>query len=108
MIEAYRKHEEERASQGIPALPLTPEQTTELCKLLVAPPAGKEAFLLNLLKERISPGVDPAAEVKAAFLSEIIKGTKSSPLVSKVEAVRILGTMLGGYNVGPLVDALKD
>ena len=108
MIEAYLKHEEERASQGIPALPLTPEQTTELCKLLVAPPAGKEAFLLNLLQERISPGVDPAAEVKAAFLAEIIKGTKNSPLVSKVEAVRILGTMLGGYNVGPLVDALKD
>jgi aconitate hydratase 2/2-methylisocitrate dehydratase len=108
MIEAYLKHEEERASQGIPALPLTPEQTTELCKLLVAPPAGKEAFLLNLLKERISPGVDPAAEVKAAFLAEIIKGTKTSPLVSKVDAVRILGTMLGGYNVGPLVDALKD
>ena len=108
MIEAYLKHEEERASQGIPALPLTPEQTTELCKLLVAPPTGKEAFLLNLLKERISPGVDPAAEVKAAFLAEIIKGTKSSPLVSKVDAVRILGTMLGGYNVGPLVDALKD
>jgi aconitate hydratase 2/2-methylisocitrate dehydratase len=108
MIEAYLKHEEERASQGIPALPLTPEQTTELCKLLVAPPAGKEAFLLNLLKERISPGVDPAAEVKAAFLAEIIQGTKSSPLVSRVDAVRILGTMLGGYNVGPLVEALKD
>jgi aconitate hydratase 2/2-methylisocitrate dehydratase len=108
MIETYLKHEEERASQGIPPLPLTPEQTTELCKLLVAPPAGKEAFLLNLLKERISPGVDPAAEVKAAFLAEIIKGTKNSPLVSKVEAVRILGTMLGGYNVGPLVEALKD
>ena len=108
MIEVYLKHEEERASQGIPALPLTPEQTNELCKLLVAPPAGKEAFLLNLLKERISPGVDPAAEVKAAFLAEIIKGTKSSPLVSKVDAVRILGTMLGGYNVGPLVEALKD
>jgi aconitate hydratase 2/2-methylisocitrate dehydratase len=107
MIEAYLKHEEERASQGIPALPLTPEQTTELCKLLVAPPAGKESFLLNLLKERVSPGVDPAAEVKAAFLAEIIKGTKSSPLVSKIEAVRILGTMMGGYNVAPLVDALS-
>ncbi|PKN12185.1 MAG: bifunctional aconitate hydratase 2/2-methylisocitrate dehydratase [Deltaproteobacteria bacterium HGW-Deltaproteobacteria-4] len=107
MIEAYLKHEEERASQGIPALPLTPEQTTELCKLLVAPPAGKEAFLLNLLKERISPGVDPAAEVKAAFLAEIIQGTKNSPLVSKVDAVRILGTMMGGYNVAPLVAALS-
>src|SRR5512145_646265 len=108
MIEAYLKHQEERNSQGIPALPLTPEQTTDLCKLLQNPPASKEEFLLNLLKERVSPGVDPAAKVKAAFLAEIVKGTKKSPLVSKVDAVRILGTMLGGYNVGPLVDALKD
>jgi len=108
MIEAYLAHEAERKSQGIPALPLNPEQTAELCKLLVAPPAGKEAFLLELLKERVSPGVDPAAEVKAAFLAEIVKGSKQSPLVSKVEAVRILGTMLGGYNVNPLVEALKD
>lgn len=107
MIEAYIKHEEERASQGIPALPLTPEQATGLCQLLVAPPAGKEAFFLNLLKERVSPGVDPAAEVKAAFLAEIIKGTKNSPLISKVEAVRILGTMIGGYNVAPLIAALS-
>ncbi len=108
MIEAYLAHEAERKAQGIPALPLNPEQTAELCKLLEAPPAGKEEFLLNLLKERVSPGVDPAAEVKAAFLAEILKGTKKSPLVSKVDAVRILGTMIGGYNVGPLVDALKD
>jgi aconitate hydratase 2 / 2-methylisocitrate dehydratase len=108
MIEAYLAHEAERKAQGIPALPLNPEQTTELCKLLVAPPAGKEAFLLNLLKERVSPGVDPAAEVKAAFLAEIVKGTKTSPLVSKVDAVRILGTMMGGYNVAPLIGALSD
>ncbi|MBT0664409.1 bifunctional aconitate hydratase 2/2-methylisocitrate dehydratase [Geobacter pelophilus] len=108
MIEAYLAHEAERKAQGIPALPLNPEQTADLCKLLEAPPAGKEEFLLNLLKERVSPGVDPAAEVKAAFLAEILKGTKKSPLVSKVDAVRILGTMIGGYNVGPLVDALKD
>lgn len=108
MIEAYLAHEAERKSQGIPALPLTPEQTTELCALLVAPPAGKEAFLVELIKERVSPGVDPAAEVKAGFLAEITKGTKKSPLISKVEAVRLLGTMLGGYNVNPLVDALKD
>ncbi len=107
MIEAYLAHEAERAAQGIPALPLTPEQTTDLCNLLQAPPAGKEAFLLNLLKERVSPGVDPAAEVKAAFLAGILDGSKSSPLVSKVDAVRILGTMIGGYNVAPLVEALK-
>jgi len=108
MIEAYLQHEAERNSQGIPALPLNPEQTAELCKLLEAPPAGKEAFLVNLIKERVSPGVDPAAEVKAAFLAEIVKGSKKSPLISKVEAIRMLGTMLGGYNVNPLVEALKD
>ncbi len=108
MIEAYLAHEAERKALGIPALPLNPEQTAELCKLLEAPPAGREEFLLNLLKERVSPGVDPAAKVKAAFLAEILKGSKKSPLVSRVEAVRILGTMLGGYNVTPLVEALKD
>ncbi len=107
MIEAYLQHEAERKALGIPALPLSPEQTTELCKLLENPPAGKEAFLLDLIKERVSPGVDPAAEVKAAFLAELVKGNKKSSLISKVEAVRMLGTMLGGYNVSPLIDALK-
>lgn len=108
MIEAYLQHENERAKLGIPALPLTPEQTTGLVQLLEAPPVGKEAFLLNLLKERVSPGVDPAAEVKAGFLAAILNGSKKSPLISKIDAVRILGTMLGGYNVNPLIDALKD
>ena len=108
MIEAYLKHQEERNAQGIPALPLTPEQTTDLCKLLENPPAGKEAFLVELIKERVSPGVDPAAEVKAAFLAAIVNGTKKSPLVSKSDAIVMLGTMIGGYNVNPLVDALKD
>jgi len=107
MIEAYLKHEEERKAQGIPALPLSPEQAADLCKLLQAPPAGKESFLLNLFKERISPGVDPAAEVKADFLGKLLKGAVSSPLISKKDAVKILGTMIGGYNVKPLVDALK-
>jgi len=108
MIEAYLKLEEERNAQGIPALPLTPEQTTGVCELLQNPPAGKEEFLLNLLTERISPGVDPAAEVKAAFLAEIVAGTKSSPLIDKVKAVQILGTMIGGYNVQCLISALSD
>ncbi len=108
MIEAYLKHQEERNAQGIPALPLNPEQTAELCKLLQNPPAGKEEFLLELFKERISPGVDPAAEVKAAFLDKILKGEASSPLISKKDAIQILGTMMGGYNVKPLVEALKD
>ena len=107
MIEAYLMHEKERAAQGIPALPLNPEQTAALCELLQNPPAGKEEFLMNLFTERVSPGVDPAAEVKADFLAKILKGTKSSPLIDKKKAVQILGTMIGGYNVQPLIDALK-
>src|SRR5512147_311120 len=108
MIEAYLMHEKERAAQGIPALPLTPEQTTELCKLLVKPPKGKEKFLLGLIRDRVSPGVDPAAKVKAAFLGEIVAGKAKSPLITPVDAIRMLGTMIGGYNVAPLVAALKD
>ncbi len=107
MIEAYLQHEAERNAQGIPALPLNPTQAQGLCELLVNPPAGKEEFLLNLLKERISPGVDPAAEVKAAFLAQIVKGEATSPLVSKVEAIQLLGTMMGGYNIQPLIGALE-
>ena len=108
MIEAYLMHEQERKAQGIPALPLNPEQTTALCELLQSPPAGKEEFLMNLFTERVSPGVDPAAEVKAAFLADILAGKKSSPLIDKSKAVQILGTMIGGYNVQPLIEALKD
>jgi aconitate hydratase 2/2-methylisocitrate dehydratase len=108
MIDAYLKHEEERNAQGIPALPLSPEQTASLCELLQNPPAGREEFLMQLLTERISPGVDPAAEVKAAFLAGIVTGAKSSPLIDKKRAVQILGTMIGGYNVQPLIAALSD
>ena len=108
MIENYLKHEAYRAEKGIPALPLDANQTASLCDLLQNPPAGKEDFLLNLFTERIAPGVDPAAEVKANFLNDILKGNKSSALINKEDAVRILGTMIGGYNVTPLIDALKD
>src|SRR5512144_1820161 len=108
MIEAYLAHEKERAALGIPALPLTPEQTAELCKLLVKPPKGKEKFLVGLIKERVSPGVDPAAKVKAEFLGEIVAGKAKSPLITPVDAVQMLGTMIGGYNVAPLIAALKD
>ncbi|AMV71751.1 bifunctional aconitate hydratase 2/2-methylisocitrate dehydratase [Desulfuromonas carbonis] len=108
MIETYLKHQEERNAQGIPALPLNPEQTRELCALLQNPPVGKEEFLKDLFKNRISPGVDPAAEVKAGFLAEILAGKATSKLIDKKEAVQILGTMMGGYNVKPLIDALKD
>ncbi|MDD2366934.1 MAG: bifunctional aconitate hydratase 2/2-methylisocitrate dehydratase [Desulfuromonadaceae bacterium] len=108
MIEAYLAHEKERGAQGIPALPLTPVQTAELAKLLVKPPKGKEAFLLDLITNRVSPGVDPSAKVKAEFLADIVSGKKKSPLIDPVAAVRLLGTMIGGYNVAPLVAALKD
>ena len=108
MIEAYLMHEKERNAQGIPALPLNPEQTADLCELLQSPPAGKEEFLMELFTERVSPGVDPAAEVKAGFLAEILKGSKSSLLIDKQKAVQILGTMIGGYNVQPLIAALGD
>jgi aconitate hydratase 2/2-methylisocitrate dehydratase len=108
VIEAYLKAEAERKEQGVPPKPLDPEQTSELVKLLQKPPKGKEQFLLDLLKNRVSPGVDAAAEVKAGFLAEIVKGTKKSPLFSKEEAIQLLGTMGGGYNVPPLVAALKN
>ena len=107
MIEAYLKHEAERKEQGIPPKALDPEQTRELVKLLVKPPKGKEQFLLDLLVNRVSPGVDPAAEVKAAFLAEIVKGKATCKQIDKLKAVELLGTMGGGFNVPPLVAALK-
>ncbi|ADU67177.1 aconitate hydratase 2 [Desulfurispirillum indicum S5] len=108
MIEAYLQHEKERSAQGIPPKPLTPEQTASVCEMLQNPPAGKEEFLLALLRDRVSPGVDPAAEVKADFLAKIAKGQASSPVISKQDAVKMLGTMLGGYNLQYLVDLLQD
>ena len=108
MLEAYRKHVEERAELGTVPLPLNEKQVVELVELLKNPPAGEDAFLMNLLENRIPAGVDQAAYVKAAFLAAILKGETSSPLISKQKAVEILGTMQGGYNVEPLVAALDD
>jgi aconitate hydratase 2/2-methylisocitrate dehydratase len=108
MIEKYLQHEAERKALGIPARPLDPEQTSELCRLLENPPEGKGEFLLYLLKERVSPGVDHSAEVKAAFLDRIVNGSVHSPLVSRSDAIKILGTMLGGYNIAPLIRSLND
>jgi aconitate hydratase 2/2-methylisocitrate dehydratase len=108
VINAYLQHEADRRALGIPPKPLDPAQTKDLCRLLEDPPVGQEAFLLGLLRERVSPGVDPSAGVKAAFLAEILKGTKRSNLISRRDAVQILGTMLGGYNVAPLVQTLQD
>ncbi|MBF2084154.1 bifunctional aconitate hydratase 2/2-methylisocitrate dehydratase [Thermoleptolyngbya sp. C42_A2020_037] len=106
MLEAYRNHVAERAALGIPPLPLSAEQTSELCELLKHPPAGEEEFLVSLLRDRIPPGVDQAAYVKAGFLTAIAKGEASSPLISPQYATELLGTMMGGYNVRSLIDLL--
>ncbi|MCB5187102.1 bifunctional aconitate hydratase 2/2-methylisocitrate dehydratase [Methylobacillus caricis] len=106
MLTAYRNHVDERAAQGLPPLPLDAEQTASLIELLKNPPAGEEAYLVNLLENRIPAGVDQAAYVKAAFLSDVAKGVAVSPLVSSQRAVELLGTMLGGYNVQALVALL--
>ncbi|MGL4733569.1 MAG: bifunctional aconitate hydratase 2/2-methylisocitrate dehydratase, partial [Enterovibrio sp.] len=108
MLEGYRNHEAERAKQGIVPKPLTSEQTLALVELLKNPPQGEEALLLKLLEERIPPGVDEAAYVKAGFLSALAKGEAHSPLVSTQMATKLLGTMQGGYNVQPLIDLLDD
>ncbi len=108
MLEAYRKHVEERAAEGVPAKPLDPEQTSALVELLKNPPAGEEEFLLDLITNRVPAGVDQAAYVKAGFLAAIAKGEASSPLIDKVKAVELLGTMLGGYNIAPLLECLDN
>ncbi|SUD91135.1 bifunctional aconitate hydratase 2/2-methylisocitrate dehydratase [Psychrobacter phenylpyruvicus] len=108
MLDAYRKHVEERAQLGTVPLPLTEHQTADLVELLKNPPAGEEEFLMDLLVNRVPAGVDQAAYVKAAFLAAIVKGEATSPLIDKKKAVDILGTMQGGYNVLPLVEALDD
>lgn len=107
MLEQYRKHLAERAALGIPPLPLDAKQTSQLCELLKNPPKGQEEILLHLLSDRVSPGVDPAAYVKAGFLTAIAKKEITSPLVSRIEAVQLLGTMIGGYNVQSLIDLLQ-
>ncbi|MET1255611.1 bifunctional aconitate hydratase 2/2-methylisocitrate dehydratase [Aliikangiella maris] len=106
MLKAYREHVQERAELGIVPKPLSAEQMAELVELIKNPPADEEAFLLDLLANRVPAGVDEAAYVKAAFLSAIAKGETSSPIVDKKEAVRLLGTMLGGYNIATLVELL--
>ncbi|MDY3306395.1 bifunctional aconitate hydratase 2/2-methylisocitrate dehydratase, partial [Psychrobacter sanguinis] len=108
MLDAYRKHVEERAQLGTVPLPLSEHQTADLVELLKNPPAGEEEFLMDLLVNRVPAGVDQAAYVKAAFLAAIVKGEAVSPLIDKKKAVDILGTMQGGYNVLPLVEALDD
>lgn len=108
MLDAYNAHATERATLGIPALPLSKDQTAELIGLLKNPPKGKEAVLLDLITYRVPAGVDEAAKVKAEFLSAVAKGSEKSPLISRIKAIELLGTMLGGYNIAPLVELLAD
>ena len=108
MLEAYRNHVEERAAEGVPPKPLNAEQVAGLVELLKSPPAGEEDTILELLTDRVPPGVDEAAYVKAGFLSAIVNGEASSPLIDKVAAIKLLGNMHGGYNIETLVAALED
>ncbi|WP_122036234.1 bifunctional aconitate hydratase 2/2-methylisocitrate dehydratase [Aliivibrio sp. EL58] len=108
MLEAYRKHVEERASEGVVPRPLNAEQVAALVELVKNPPQGEEEVILDLLENRIPPGVDEAAYVKAGFLTAITKGEVESPLVSKAKATELLGTMQGGYNIESLVSLLDD
>ena len=108
MLEAYRNQVAERAAEGIPPKPLNPEQVAGLVELLKSPPAGEAEVLLDLITNRVPPGVDEAAYVKAAFLSAILKDEASSPLIDKPLAIKLLGMMLGGYNIETLVNLLDD
>ena len=108
MLKAYRDHVAERAALGIPPLPLDAPQTAELIELIKNPPQGEDAFLLELLTYRVPPGVDDAAKVKASFLSAVAHGDVKIALIDKSKATQLLGTMVGGYNVKPLIDLLDD
>ena len=98
----------ERTRQHVEPLPLTAAEVTELTELLLDPPAGSEAVLFNLIANRVPPGVDEAAQVKAAFLYDLAIGAKDSPVIAADQAVELLGQMKGGYNVAPLIELLKD
>jgi aconitate hydratase 2 / 2-methylisocitrate dehydratase len=108
LLATYRTHVAERAALGIPPLPLDVKQVGELIELIKQPPAGEDAFLLDLLTHRVPPGVDDAAKVKASFLAAVAHGDLKVGLISRVKATELLGTMVGGYNVHPLVDLLDD
>ena len=108
MLKEYKKHVDDRAELGIPPLPLNAEQVASLIELIKEPPSGEEKFVLDLLTNRTPAGVDPAAYVKAAFLTDLAKGNTSSPLINKKYATELLGTMLGGYNVESLIGLLED
>jgi aconitate hydratase 2 / 2-methylisocitrate dehydratase len=108
MLQAYVNHVAERAALGIPPLPLSAQQTADLIELLKNPSKGEEEFLLNLITHRVPAGVDDAAKVKASYLAAVAHGTEKCAIISREKATELLGTMLGGYNIGPLVDLLDD
>ncbi len=108
MLLAYRAHVAERAALGIPPLPLSAKQTAELIELLKNPPAGEDATLVDLITHRVPAGVDDAAKVKASYLAAVALGTERCPLISRQRATQLLGTMLGGYNISPMIDLLDD
>ena len=108
MLEAYRAHVAERAALGIPPVPLSPQQTTALVELLKNPPSGEEAALVEMITYRVPAGVDDAAKIKAEFLAKITTGQEKSSLLSPIKATELLGTMLGGYNIKPLIDLLNE
>ncbi|GLQ46203.1 aconitate hydratase B [Dyella lipolytica] len=108
MLNAYRQHVAERAALGIPPLPLSAQQTADLVDLLKNPPAGEEAVLVDLITHRVPAGVDDAAKVKASYLAAVAFGTEKCTLISREKATELLGTMLGGYNIHPLIELLDD
>ena len=108
MLQAYRAHVAERAALGIPPLPLDAKQVAALVELIKNPPAGEEAFLMDLLTHRVPPGVDDAAKVKASFLAAVAHGDVKVGLITRAKATELLGTMVGGYNVHPLIELLDD
>ena len=108
MLEQYRKHVEERAAEGVVPKPIDAEQMAALVELIKQPPVGEEEFILNLLVNRVPAGVDEAAFIKAGFLAAVAKGDIGSPILTAADATELLGTMLGGYNIAPLIDLLDN
>ncbi len=108
MLKAYREHVAERAALGIPPLPLSAQQTADVIEMLKNPPKGEEATLVDLITHRVPAGVDDAAKVKASYLAAVAFGTEKTPLITRESATELLGTMLGGYNISPLIDLLDD
>ena len=108
MLDAYRQHVAEREKLCIPPKPLSPEQVAELVRMLQSPENGANALLLDLIANCVPPGVDKAAYVKAGFLSSLAKGEETCVLVDREHAIRLLGNMHGGYNIGTLIELLDD